>query len=148
MATAPRLMLGGSVLLLVADLLLAFPLSHSAAYALVIMLFVGIAFSLVPSAFWPSVPKLVPLAQLGTAYSIIYFVQNIGLMLVPVWIGGIVDRHTVRSNDGLSSLHVDYTIPMVVFAVISLLAVATSLTLLLSDGTKKDGLEQANMSQQ
>lgn len=143
-----RLMLGGSVLLLVADLLLAFPLSHSAAYALVIMLFVGIAFSLVPSAFWPSVPKLVPLAQLGTAYSIIYFVQNIGLMLVPVWIGGIVDRHTVRSDDGLSSLHVDYTIPMVVFAVISLLAVATSLTLLLSDGTKKAGLEQANMNQQ
>ncbi len=132
-----RMMLCGCVLLLLADLLLAFPLSHSATYALAIMIFVGVSFSLVPSAFWPSVPRLVPLSQLGTAYSIIYFVQNIGLMLVPVWIGGVVDRHTVvlPQHPGLTG--VDYTVPMLAFSAVSFVAVAASFLLLLANRIPK-----------
>lgn len=127
-----RMMLLGCALLLLCDLLLAFPLSHSATYALVIMLFVGISFSLVPSAFWPSVPKIVPLSQLGTAYSIIYFVQNIGLMTVPLWIGGVVDQHTMKQVSCPNLSYVDYTVPMLAFSFVSLLAVVASLTLLIA----------------
>ena len=54
----------------------------------------GIGYSLVPAAMWPSVPKIIPEKNLGTAYSLIYWIQNMGLMIVPVIVGKIVEKTT------------------------------------------------------
>lgn len=117
-----RLMALGCMALLVSLLLLIFPLSHSVWYVLLMMALVGIAFSLVPAALWPSVPMMVPLRQLGTAYSIIYYIQNLGLFVAPIFIGSIVDRHT-------SATGVDYTVPMLIFAALAAAALATAICL-------------------
>lgn len=118
-----RLMFIGCAMLTVSMVLLAFPLVNSPLYALLLMVLIGIAFSLVPAALWPSVPKLVPLKNLGTAYSIIYFIQNIGLMLVPIIIGQINDAHTVQTSvdtvqavTTISSTFTDYRPAMLFFA--------------------------------
>lgn len=119
----PALMVTGCAIVCVSHLLLAFPLSQTAWYSLVIMVFEGIAFSLVPSALWPQVPKIVPLRRLGTAYSIIYYIQNIGLMLVPILAGHVIDRYTSATG------HVSYTVPMLLFAAFGLAALTTAIML-------------------
>ena len=108
------LMLSGCLLVTVCHVVLALPVINTTWVAAVVMVLLGVAFSLVPSAMWPSVPKLVPLRRLGTAYSIIYYIQNIGLMLAPMLIGNIIDQHTAA--DG----HVDFTVPMSVFALLKM----------------------------
>lgn len=100
------------------------------------MILIGIAFSLVPSALWPSVPKIVPLRQLGTAYSIIYYIQNIGLMLTPIAVGQVIDSHT--SADGT----VSYTAALTLFATLGLLSAVCSLLLLITDHKKEYALER------
>jgi hypothetical protein len=91
---------------------------------------------------WPSVPKLVPLKVLGTSYSIIYYIQNIGLMLMPMLVGNIIDDYT--SADG----HVDFTVPMSVFAVFALAATLVAALLLYMDKRMGYGLEKANISKE
>ena len=135
------LMFIGSALVLVCHVILALPMVNATWVATLVMVLLGVAFSLVPSAMWPSVPKLVPLKWLGTSYSIIYYIQNIGLMLAPMLVGNIIDQHT--SHDG----HVDFTIPMSVFAILALGATITALVLLLMDKRCHYGLEQANITQ-
>ena len=54
------------------------------------MVFLGFGYSLVPAAMWPSVPKLVPAKVLGTAYALIYWIQNLGLMLFKMFAGNIL----------------------------------------------------------
>ena len=105
------------------------------------MIFVGIAFSMVPSIMWPSVPKLVPLRQLGTAYSIIYYIQNLGLMLVPMWVGNIVDKNTHPTTG-----HIDYSTPMLVFAALGITASIVAALLLFMDKKRNYGLQKANIS--
>ena len=63
------LILIGSVMLTIVHLLFALPILPTWWFAIVIMVVLGIAFSLVPSALWPSVPKIIPMKQLGSAYS-------------------------------------------------------------------------------
>ncbi len=133
------LMLIGCVIVTLCHISLALPIMEHAWFASVIMLLYGVSFSLVPSALWPSVPKIVPLKQLGTAYSIIYFVQNIGLMLVPMLIGNLIGQHT--DSEG----HADFTVPMLVFAAFGLGAVATALLLMVVDKWKDYGLYKANI---
>ena len=118
-----RFMFAGCAMLTVSMLLLAYPIVHNPMYALSLMIIIGIAFSLVPAALWPSVPKLVPLKNLGTAYSIIYFIQNIGLMIVPIIIGQINDAHTIVNNAAAAhsasvadTLFIDYRPAMLFFA--------------------------------
>ena len=134
-----RLMLVGCIIVTLCHLVLALPFGHSTWVATVVMLLYGISFSLVPSAMWPSVPKIVPLKQLGTAYSIIYFVQNIGLMLVPMLVGNLIGEHT--HADG----HVDFTVPMLVFAAFGALAVVLALLLIVVDKRHGYGLHEANI---
>lgn len=86
-----RFMLVGSCLVLVAHLIIAFAPGHPFFGFLGIGV-LGIGYSLVPAAMWPSVPKIIPEKNLGTAYSLIYWVQNMGMMLVPVWVGQILDK--------------------------------------------------------
>ena len=104
------------------------------------MILVGIAFSMVPSIMWPSVPKLVPLRQLGTAYSIIYYIQNLGLMLVPMWVGNIIDENTNPATG-----HVDYLAPMLVFTGLGIAASVVAALLLFMDQKKHYGLQKANI---
>ncbi len=135
------LMLIGCVIVTFCHICLALPIMQHTWFASVMMLLYGVSFSLVPSAMWPSVPKIVPLKQLGTSYSIIYFVQNIGLMLVPMLVGNVIGSHTDASG------HVDFTLPMVVFALLGAGAVCTALVLMVVDKKKGYGLSKANIRQ-
>lgn len=85
-----RWMITGSVLALSAHLLLAFGPAGIPAYGYLSMAFLGFGYSLVPAALWPSVPKVVPDKVLGTAFSLIYWVQNLGLMLFKMLAGRIL----------------------------------------------------------
>ena len=133
------LMLVGCIIITVCHVFLALPILHHTWLASVAMLLYGISFSLVPSAMWPSVPKIVPLKQLGTAYSIIYFVQNIGLMVTPMVVGNVIGEHTDTCG------HADFTIPMLVFAFLGVCATLFALLLMHVDYRKGYGLSEANM---
>ena len=84
-----RWMVIGSVLALIAHLLLAFAPAGVPFYGYLSMVFLGFGYSLVPAALWPSVPKIVPDKVLGTTYSLIYWVQNLGLLSFK-WLAGII----------------------------------------------------------
>ncbi len=85
-----RWMLTGAVLALIAHLVLAFAPAGVPFYGYLSMIFLGFGYSLVPAAMWPSVPKIVPKNVLGTAYSLIYWVQNLGLMTFKMFAGKIL----------------------------------------------------------
>lgn len=82
-------MICGSVLVLAAHLVIAFAPQGVPAWGYVGISMLGVGYSLVPSAMWPSVPKIVPERNLGTAYSLIYWIQNMGMLLVPIFVGRI-----------------------------------------------------------
>ena len=130
-------MIIGTVMLTHVLMVFALPL-NSSILAITLMLILGIAFSLLPSVLWPAVPKIVPMKQLGTAYSIIYYIQNIGLMLIPIVIGGVLQRNTVDGN-------VDYTQAMWIFTGIGIAAIVVSVMLLIIDRRKNYGLQKANI---
>lgn len=133
------LMLIGSVMLTACHVCFALPILNTVWFAVVIMVLLGISFSLVPSAMWPSVPKIIPIKQLGSAYAIIFFIQNIGLMLVPMYIGKVIEVHTDAEG------HVNFTTPMTIFAAFGVCAILLSVFLLILDGRKHYGLEQPNI---
>ena len=85
-----RWMVAGAILALVAHVLLAFAPAGVPFYGYMSMVFLGFGYSLVPAAMWPSVPKLVPAKVLGTAYALIYWIQNLGLMLFKMFAGNIL----------------------------------------------------------
>ena len=87
------IMMYGALMLIGVHLLFTLPILNEWWFATIVMIVLGIAFSLVPSAMWPSVPKIIPEKQLGTAYAIIFWVQNIGLSMVPLLIGWILDTY-------------------------------------------------------
>lgn len=132
------LMIIGSVLLTCVHIVFALPL-NSWIIAIAVMIVLGIAFGLVPSAMWPSVPKIIPMKLLGTAYALIFYIQNIGLALVPVWIGKVNQSNT--DANGV----IDYTESMTIFACFGLVAIVISFLLLLEDKRKGYGLQQPNI---
>jgi MFS family permease len=136
------LMLAGSVMLTAVHLLFALPVLNEWWFATLVMIILGIAFSLVPSAMWPSVAKIIPQKQLGTAFSLIFYVQNWGLMGVPMLIGWIIDRYGRLPGDTPAY---DYTVPMLVFALFGLLAILFSFLLKAEDRKKSYGLERPNI---
>ena len=132
------LMIIGSVLLTIVHILFAMPLLNVWWFAVIIMILLGIAFSLVPSAMWPSVPKIIPMKQLGSAYAIIFYIQNIGLSMVPVLIGNVIAANTENGTT-------DYTMPMSIFALFGAIAVIISTLLKIVDKKKGYGLEKSNI---
>ena len=132
------LMLLGSILLTLVHVLFALPMLDEWWMAIVCMILLGIAFSLVPSAMWPSVPKIIPMKQLGSAFAIIFFIQNIGLSLIPMGIGRVNQAHT--GTDGVT----DYTSTMLIFAFFGLVSILLALELLHLDHKKHYGLEERN----
>ncbi|MDE5694620.1 MAG: MFS transporter, partial [Alistipes sp.] len=101
--------------------------------ALLLVVTLGVSFSLVPAALWPSVPKIIDEKILGSAYCLIFWIQNIGLCLVPLLIGKVLD-----ATDG-------YTLPMVIFSSFGVLAFIFSLYLKVEDRKKGYGLELPNV---
>ncbi|MBR5600079.1 MAG: MFS transporter [Bacteroidaceae bacterium] len=137
MGKGATLMLVGSSLLTLVHVLFALPIMNIWWFAVIVMVLLGIAFSLVPSAMWPSVPKIIPMKQLGSAYAIIFYIQNIGLSMVPVLIGNVIQSCTSNGTT-------DYTMPMAIFAGFGAIAVVLSLLLLKADKKYNYGLEQKN----
>ena len=132
------LMLIGSVLLTCVHIIFALPFG-TWILAVAVMVVLGIAFGLVPSAMWPSVPKIIPTKLLGTAYALIFYIQNIGLALVPVWIGKVN-----QANTGANGV-IDYTETMTIFALFGVVAIIISLLLMWEDKRKGYGLQQPNI---
>ena len=128
------MMLLGAVIMIVCHSVFAFvlPAYPSKTLALVTILVLGVSFSLVPASMWPSVPKIIDEKVLGSAYCLIFWVQNIGLCLVPLLIGKL----RVATNG--------YLVPMIVFASFGVLAFLLSLALKVEDKKKNYGLELPN----
>ncbi len=85
------IMIIGSVMLIIVHGVLAIPSFNNMWVAVFMVILLGIAFSLVPAAMWPSVPKILPERVLGTSYAVIFWIQNIGLMLVPLLLGVVLN---------------------------------------------------------
>jgi len=141
------LMIFGAALLTLAHLTFALvPLTTGIAVISIIVL--GIAFSLVPASMWPSVPKIVEERYLGSAYALVFWIQNIGLMFFPWLIGVVLEAVnpgvTERIKAGDATAIYDYTVPMLVFAGLGVSAIFLAFLLLREDKLKKYGLELPN----
>ncbi|MDR0863446.1 MAG: MFS transporter [Candidatus Symbiothrix sp.] len=149
------IMIIGSVILLCVHLLFSIPSLNSLYVAIGLVLVLGVGFSLVPSAMWPSVAKIIPEKRLGTAYSITFWVQNWGLMLVPMLIGYVLDKYCITGTavqliDGVErevTLY-NYTIPMLIFAGFGALAIFFAFWLKREDAQKGYGLEKPNIEKE
>lgn len=142
------LMIGGSFLLVSVHILFAMPFIDQWWMAIILMILLGIAFSMVPSAMWPSLAKIMPERQLGTTYALTFYIQNIGLMLVPIMVGNVLNKYSIVGTivkDGVTVNQYDYTLTMSIFAAICSLAIVVSLLLKLMDKKMGYGLQYANM---
>ncbi len=110
--------------------------------AVVAIILLGISFSLVPAALWPSMPKLIDKRVLGSAYSATFWIQNIGLMSVPIIIGKVLDA----VNDGNIGGSKDYFLAMLIFASFGVIALVLSVLLKYFDRKKGYGLELPNVA--
>ena len=136
----------GALLMIICHLSFAFllPATKSMAIAYAGIILLGISFSLVPAALWPSVPKLVDNRLLGSAYAVIFWIQNIGLYAFPMIIGSVLKS----SNPGVTNpLEYNYTNPMLVFTLLGVLALIFGFWLKYIDKKKGYGLEEANIKE-
>lgn len=144
---ATIMMIGAGILILV-HALFAVPFLNQWFVAIFLILALGVGFSLVPSAMWPSVPKIIPEKQLGTAYALIFWVQNWGLMGVPALIGWVLDKYCVTGQivrDGLTVNTYNYTIPMLIFTGFGVLAMLFAYLLKVEDKKMGYGLQLPNI---
>ena len=137
------IMIVGALMLVGIHTLFSIPGVNSWAYAVSLMVLLGVAFSLVPSAMWPSVPKIIPEKQLGTAYALIFWVQNIGLMGVPYLIGVVLERFC-KTTSAKGDVSYNYTIPMLIFAAFAALSLLVAVMLKREDKRRGYGLEKPN----
>ncbi len=156
----------GALLLIACHMVFAFllPVTHSKLLAYVTIVVLGVSFALVPAALWPSVPKIIEEKVLGSAYCLIFWVQNIGLCLVPLLIGYVLDGVNA-SNPVVQAdlaqlqmykemnvdapadffIHYNYTVPMVIFACFGVMALILAIYLKGLDRKKHYGLELPNI---
>lgn len=142
------IMIIGSIILIVVHALFSVQALDNWMIAMALMILLGIGFSLVPSAMWPSVPKIVPENRLGTAYALIFYVQNWGLMGVPLLIGWVLEKYCISGTvvrDGLTVNTYDYTLPMMIFTLFGVLALIVAFLLKAEDKKKGYGLELPNI---
>ena len=138
-------MMLGAAMLIGVHCIYALPFITASWVAIVLMIVLGIAFSLVPSAMWPSVAKIFPAQQLGTAYALIFFIQNIGLWGIPTLIGAVLDSFCVVGTTESGSKLYDYTLPMCIFTGIAVLSMLIALALKVADKKYGYKLEEANI---
>ena len=106
---------------------------HSSTIAIALMVTLSIGYSLAPAALWPCVPKIIPMKCLGTAYSMIFFIQNFGRAIIPMFVG--------RANEADTT----YTTSMLIFGFTALGASLTAVAILLIDKHKHYGLQLPNI---
>lgn len=155
----------GAVLMIVCHLTFAFilPATQSKIIAYLAIILLGISFSLVPAALWPSVPKLVDSKVIGSAYALIFWIQNIGLYAFPMIIGSVLESANKHNVDVQSAKQLiasnmatgkdtsnilvpyNYTVPMVIFAGLGVLALFFAFWLKALDKKKGYGLELPNI---
>lgn len=158
---AASMLVLGSVLLIVCHLTFAFLLPQlkgneigGVSLAFVTILILGASFSLVPASLWPSVPKLVDSKIIGSAYALIFWIQNIGLWLFPLLIGKILkasnpdivqslEAGTMSPAEAATSYN--YTNPLLMLAMLGLVALLLGLYLRVVDRKKGYGLEEPNI---
>ena len=158
---AASMLVYGALLLIVCHLTFAFILPMfkgssiggvSIAYLTILVL--GASFSLVPASLWPSVPKLVDKKIIGSAYALIFWIQNIGLWLLPLLIGKVLDATNPEITEAVASgkmtkevasVSYDYTWPLVMLACLGVAALLIGLWLKVIDRKKKLGLELPNV---
>ena len=146
---AASMLMIGSLLLIACHLTFAFilPMFQGSAIGGVIVAYVtilvlGASFSLVPASLWPSVPKLVDNKVIGSAYALIFWIQNIGLWLFPLLIGKVLDA----SNPGVTDpLKFNYTNPLLMLALLGVAALVLGIVLKAVDKKKGYGLELPNI---
>ena len=146
---AASMLILGSLLLIGCHLTFAFilPMFKDSAIggvtiAYITILVLGASFSLVPASLWPSVPKLVDAKIIGSAYALIFWIQNIGLWLFPTLYGKILDA---TNPQGTAATELDHTIPLIMFAGLGLAALILGLVLKIVDKKKGIGLEEPNI---
>jgi nitrate/nitrite transporter NarK len=134
---AASMLMVGSLIMIACHLCFAFvlPAVPSKAFAIAIIAILGVSFSLVPAALWPSVPKIIDERILGSAYCVIFWIQNWGLLLVPVVIGKALD-----ATGG-------YTVPMIIFSSFGVFALLIGFMLKHEDKKKGYGLELPNIKE-
>ncbi|MDO4163507.1 MAG: MFS transporter [Bacteroides sp.] len=158
---AASMLVIGSVLLVLCHLTFAFVLpsfKESAVGGVIVayitILVLGASFSLVPAALWPSVPKLVDAKIIGSAYALIFWIQNIGLWLFPLLIGKVLDNTNPQLVADLqngvitpeeAAVSYDYTMPLVMLACLGIAALALGFVLKAVDKKKGLGLEEPNI---
>lgn len=160
---AASMLVLGSVLLIVCHLTFAFVLPAfkgnavgGVLVAYVTILVLGASFSLVPASLWPSVPKLVDAKIIGSAYALIFWIQNIGLWLFPLLIGKVLDRTNPQLvadlQNGLitaeeAAVSYDYTAPLIMLACLGVAALVLGFVLKAVDKKKGYGLELPNVAE-
>ena len=122
-------------------LIFSLPFVHFWPIAVGLMLLLGINFALVGAVVWPSLAKIIPERQLGTANSLVFYIKGWGQMGMPFVIGMILDRYCITGTNALGANTYDYTLPMIIFAVFCGLSILTSLALKAEDKRKNYGLE-------
>ena len=142
------IMIIGAILLILVHAVYSIPFLTATPLAIAMIMLLGVALSLVPSAMWPSVPKIIPEKQLGTAYGMIFLIQNIGLSLVPALIGWVLNKYCItgtRLLDGVPVSNYNYTLPMLIFTGFGVLALVFAILLKAEDKKKGYGLELPNI---
>ena len=158
---AASMLMIGSLLLIICHLSFAFILPQfkgsqvgGVVVAYILILVLGASFSLVPAALWPSVPKLVDEKIIGSAYALIFWIQNIGLWLFPLLIGKILDKTNpdiiAQMKEGIidaetAAVSYDYTWPLIMLACLGIAALILGIVLKAVDKKKGLGLEQPNI---
>lgn len=136
---AASIMVLGSILLIMVHLIFAFSPADKI-FAFVAMVILGFAFSFVPAAMWPSVPKIIPESRLGSAYAMIFMIQNVGLMTFPILLGLVLDS----SNEGNTG-NLDYTNPMLLMVGCGVAALVVAFFLRTVDKKNGYGLDLPNI---
>ncbi|MBR1784629.1 MAG: MFS transporter [Bacteroidales bacterium] len=149
----------GALLLIVCHLVFAFvlPATHSRIIAYVTIVILGVSFALVPAALWPSVPKVMNPRYLGSAYSLIFWVQNIGLCFVPMLIGSVLQssnasnpaviaaKQAIEAGATDTFIPYNYTVPLIIFASFGVVALLIAIYLKAIDKKNNYGLEEPNI---
>ena len=160
---AATMLMLGSILLIVCHLTFAFVLpmfkgnqEGGVVVAFVTILILGSSFSLVPASLWPSVPKLVDSKVIGSAYALIFWIQNIGLWLFPMLIGKVLKSSNPQIVEQLNAGTIDaetaatsynYTNPLIMLACLGVAAFVLGFVLKVVDKKKNLGLELPNIKE-
>ncbi len=142
------IMILGAFLLLLVHAVFYLPFVTSVIVAFFNVIILGIAFSLVPSALWPAVAKIIPEKQLGSAYALIFWIQNIGLWGIPLAVGIVLDKTNpgvAAAKNAGENVSYNYSVTWLIFVGLTIVALLMAFWLKAEDRKKAYGLELPNI---